>query len=116
MAGRAMLAVACGVLAAAALPATAQPLSGAELFARADKGHCSACHQVPPGAGPATRSDVGPKLDGGRMRALGRERLRSLLTDPMASNPDTLMPPFGRHRILDAAEIERVIDYLYALP
>jgi sulfur-oxidizing protein SoxX len=50
------------------------------------------------------------------MRALGRERLRALLTDPMASNPETLMPPYGRHRILDAAEIERVIDYLYALP
>jgi sulfur-oxidizing protein SoxX len=34
----------------------------------------------------------------------------------MAANPDTLMPPFGRHRILHAAEIDRVVEYLYALP
>jgi sulfur-oxidizing protein SoxA len=26
------------------------------------------------------------------------------------------MPPFGRHRILDSAEIDRLVDYLYALP
>jgi sulfur-oxidizing protein SoxX len=105
-----LLALAC------ALPVGAQSLSGAELFTRADKGNCIACHQVPAGAGPATRADLGPKLEGARMRALGRERLRALLADPMANNPETLMPPFGRHRILDEAEIDRVIDYLYALP
>jgi sulfur-oxidizing protein SoxX len=108
--GLALLALAC------ALPAWAESPSGAELFTRADKGNCIACHQVPAGAGPATRADMGPRLEGARMRALGRERLRALLTDPMANNPDTLMPPCGRHRILDEAEIGRVIDYLYALP
>jgi sulfur-oxidizing protein SoxX len=108
--GLALLALAC------ALPARAESPSGAELFSRADKGNCIACHQVPAGAGPATRADLGPRLEGARMRALGRERLRALLTDPMANNLETLMPPFGRHRILDEAEIGRVIDYLYALP
>jgi sulfur-oxidizing protein SoxX len=111
---RAALAV-LGALACAAA-ARAQVPSGAELFVRADKGNCIACHQVPAGAGPATRSDLGPKLEGARMRAIGRERLRALLTDPMANNPDTMMPPFGRHRILDAAEIDRVVEYLDALP
>jgi sulfur-oxidizing protein SoxX len=106
----AALACACAIAAHAQVP------NGAELFTRADKGNCIACHQVPAGAGPATRSDLGPKLEGARMRAIGRERLRALLTDPMAANPDTLMPPFGRHRILDAAEIDRVVEYLYALP
>lgn len=94
----------------------AQTLSGAQLFVRPDKGDCIACHQVPEGAGPKTRSDLGPRLEGARMRAIGRERLRALLDDPMAGNPDTLMPPFGRHKILDAGEIDRVIDYLDALP
>jgi len=100
-----------------ALPAAAaETLSGAELFTRADKGNCIACHQVPEGAGPATRSDLGPRLDGARMRSLGRARLRALLVDPMAANPDTLMPPYGKHRILEPAEIDRVVDYLDALP
>jgi len=116
MAGRAALALLCALAGAGALAAAARPLPGSELFARRDKGNCIACHQVAQGAGPATRSDLGPKLEGARMRAIGRERLRTLLTDPMANNPETLMPPFGRHRILDAAQIERVIDYLYALP
>jgi sulfur-oxidizing protein SoxX len=116
MTRRIVLALACAAVAAAALPAVGETLSGAELFTRADQGHCVACHEVASAAPSARRSDVGPKLEGARMRALGRERLRALLTDPMASNPETLMPPYGRHRILDAAEIERVIDYLYALP
>lgn len=105
-----------GALACAAAAAQAQQPGGAEIFTRPEKGNCIACHQVPAGAGPATRSDLGPKLEGARMRAIGRERLRALLTDPMANNPDTMMPPFGRHRILDAAEIDRVVEYLYALP
>jgi sulfur-oxidizing protein SoxX len=98
------------------VPAQSQPQSGRDLFVRADKGYCIACHQVPDGAGPATRSDLGPRLDGAGMRALGRARLRELLADASRANPETLMPPFGRHRILDSAEIDRVIDYLHALP
>jgi sulfur-oxidizing protein SoxX len=87
-----------------------------ELFTRADKGHCIACHQLPEGAGPATRSDLGPRLEGSRMRALGKPALRAAIVDPTSANPDTLMPPFGRHRILDGAEIERLVEFLHALP
>jgi sulfur-oxidizing protein SoxX len=104
--------------AALAFDARAQGASmpAADLFVRADKGHCIACHQLPEGAGAVTRSDVGPKLEGARMRLLGKPKLRELLRDPLAANPDTLMPPFGRHRILDAAEIDRLVEYLNALP
>lgn len=112
MRGVAIAALACAL----ALPASAQPLAAAELFTRADKGYCIACHQVPTGAGPATRSDLGPKLEGARMRELGRARLRELIVDPVRLDPDTVMPPYGRHRILDAAEIDRLVEYLYALP
>lgn len=96
--------------------ARAQSPSGLELFTSPAKGHCIACHQVPEGAGPATRSDLGPRLEGKRMRELGNARLRALLVDPTAANPETVMPPFGRHRILSPAEIDRVVDYLHALP
>lgn len=104
------------LLAFAAATARGEPLTGAQLFVRPGKGNCIACHQVSDAKAPQTRSDLGPRLEGARMRAIGRERLRALLNDPMANNPDTLMPPFGRHRILDAAEIDRIIDYLDALP
>lgn len=107
---------ALAALAFACASARAQAPGGARIFVDPQKGNCIACHQVSDPAAPKTRSDVGPRLEGARMRAIGRDRLRALLTDPMANNPETMMPPYGRHRILDASEIDRVIDYLYALP
>ena len=50
------------------------------------------------------------------MRALGKAGIRAVIADPMSANPQTVMPPFGRHRLLDAAEIDRLVDYLHALP
>jgi sulfur-oxidizing protein SoxX len=103
-------------VALASCPAAAQAPDALALFVRPDKGNCIACHQVPAGAGPAVRADVGPRLDAARLKGWDRARLRALLDDPMRANPDTVMPPYGRHRLLDAGEIERVIDFLHALP
>src|ERR1700750_3298640 len=80
--------------------AIAQNDQGLELFIRPDKGYCIACHAVPASAGPATRSNVGPALSGARMREIGSSALHEMLRDPTRGNPDTVMPPFGRHRIL----------------
>ncbi|MBL0140516.1 MAG: c-type cytochrome [Betaproteobacteria bacterium] len=100
----------------AATVAWGQATVGREIFTRADKGNCIACHQVPEGSGPAIRSDVGPRLDAARLKGWDRARLQAFLEDPMPANPDTVMPPYGRHRLLDAPEIESLIDYLHALP
>ena len=95
----------------------AQAQAGApEAFVQRDKGHCTACHQLPEGVAPAVRADLGPRLEGARMRALGRARLREIIEDPMKANPDTVMPPYGRHRLLEAAEIARIVEFLHALP
>ena len=105
--------------AAAALAAGSawgQATGGRDLFTQPGKGNCIACHQVPEGSGPAVRANVGPRLDAARLKGWDRARLRALLEDPMRANPDTVMPPYGRHRILEAPEIERLIDYLHALP
>ena len=103
-------------LATAALQVAAQSPAGLDLFTRADKGACIACHQLPAGTGPATRADVGPALTGARMRELGRARLAEILQDPMRANPQTVMPPYGRHRILKKAEIDALVEFLHALP
>jgi sulfur-oxidizing protein SoxA len=113
---RACLRIFAAILAAGASTCFAQTASVADLFVRAEKGHCIACHQVPAGAGPPTRDDVGPLLEGARMRALGKPAIRAAIVDPMAANPATAMPPFGRHRVLGAAEIDRLVEYLHALP
>ena len=110
---------ALALLVLAALPwlvAAQAPADALALYTRADKGHCIACHQLPQGMGPATRADLGPGLEGARMRGLGRARLRELIEDPMRANPETIMPPYGRHRILEPEEIERLVEFLHALP
>jgi len=99
-----------------ALPCAAQDRAALDLFTRADKGYCISCHQVPAGAGPQTKDDLGPRLEGTRMRALGAKALRALVSDPTAANPETVMPPFGRHRLLDSREIDKLVEYLLALP
>jgi L-cysteine S-thiosulfotransferase len=104
------------LLAALCPPAAAQEPGALDLFVRADKGHCIACHQLPPGAGPETRNDVGSRLEGARMRELGREALKDILQDATRRNPESVMPPYGRHRLLDAEEIERLAEFLHALP
>jgi L-cysteine S-thiosulfotransferase len=106
------------VIAAALLAASAwgQGTEVPGVFVLAEKGQCAACHQLPPGVGVATRNDVGPRLDGARMRELGREGLRDVLVDPTRRNPESVMPPYGRHRLLDDREIERLIEFLHALP
>ncbi len=108
----AVLALACGI----ATSTEAQVVAGRDLFIRADKGHCIACHQLSGGAVPETRADLGPRLDGERMRALGKAAIRQAIVDPTRANPDTVMPPFGRHRLLDGAEIDRLVELLHALP
>ena len=112
------LSLAAWPLAAAALvlPCVAQVPQAPEAFTSRDRGYCIACHQVPAGAGPATRADLGPALTGERMRSLGRARIREAIEDPTRANPETVMPPYGKHRILDGAEIQRIVEYLHALP
>jgi sulfur-oxidizing protein SoxA len=109
-------AVLAATAAALVVPCAAQTGAVADLFIRPEKGHCIACHQVPPGAGPPTRADVAPLLEGARMRGLGKPAIRAAIVDPTAANPDSVMPPYGRHRILESAEIERLVEYLHALP
>jgi sulfur-oxidizing protein SoxX len=110
------LALACLPLAAAVLATPCAAQAVPEAFVKPDKGNCIACHQLPAPLLPRTRADLGPALDGTRMRALGRAGIRGAIEDPTRANPDTVMPPYGRHRILDKAEIDRLVEFLHALP
>ena len=35
--------------------------------------------------------------------------------DPTKNNPNTFMPPFGKHGALTKDEINKIIEYLYTL-
>jgi sulfur-oxidizing protein SoxX len=44
-----------------------------------------------------------------------RSDLVAILTDETKRNPLTVMPPFGRNRILTEREINAVVDFLQTL-
>ncbi len=80
-----------------------------------DKGNCLACHAAPSDPQAVTKANIAPPLVAMRARFSDREALRSQIWDAAKRNPDTIMPPFGRHLILSDDEIELIIDYLYTL-
>jgi sulfur-oxidizing protein SoxX len=89
--------------------------TGARLAQETNKGNCLACHAMPSDPSAITSTNIGPPLLSMKARFPDRERLRRQIWDAEAINPDTVMPPFGRNRILTGEEIDLVIDYLYTL-
>ncbi len=76
------------------------------------KGNCLACHQIEGGAVPG---NIGPPLVAMKSRFPDKAKLRAQIWDATKSNPNTMMPPFGRHKILSEKEIDLVVEYLYTL-
>lgn len=95
--------------------AAADTAAGRSLAFDIGKGNCLACHAVPGDPQAVTSANIGPPLLQLRARFPQRGRLVEQIRDPMQFNPDTVMPPFGKHGILTAAEIEKIVDYLYTL-
>jgi sulfur-oxidizing protein SoxX len=76
------------------------------------KGNCLACHMMDDGTLPGT---IGPPLFAMRTRFPDRAALRAQIHDPTERNPNTMMPPFGKHRILSDEEIDQITEYVYSL-
>ena len=105
---------AVAVLAISAVQAaTAERIAaGKTLATERGKGNCLACHRIEDGELPGT---LGPPLLAMKLRFPEREALRQQICDATIRNPNSRMPPFCRHRILTADEVELIIDYLYTL-
>lgn len=110
-------------LAPFALPAAALALSSSLALAQSGaaegqkiafdrgKGNCLTCHDIKGGDLPGT---IGPALKDLKAR-YDRNELIAIVTDETRRNPLTVMPPFGRNRILTEQEIEAVVDFLQTL-
>ena len=75
------------------------------------KGNCLTCHDIKGGDLPGT---IGPQLKDLKAR-YDRNELIAIVTDETKRNPQTVMPPFGRNRILTEQEINAVVDFLQTL-
>jgi sulfur-oxidizing protein SoxX len=104
------------LLAAAAFAGAAHAQSaaadGKKLAFDRGKGNCLTCHVIKGGEYPGT---LGPELVDIKSKYPNRDELVAIVFDETKRNPLTVMPPFGRNRILNAKEIEAVVDFLQTL-
>lgn len=107
------LLVALALLAGTA-PAGAQSTvtEGQKLAFDRGKGNCLTCHVIKGGDLPGT---IGPELKDIKSKYPDRNELTAIIFDETKRNPQTMMPPFGRNRILTEQEIDAIVDFLQTL-
>jgi sulfur-oxidizing protein SoxX len=95
-------------------PALAQSgaADGQKLAFDRGKGNCLTCHAIQGGDLPGT---IGPALKDIKSKYPDRNDLVAILNDETKRNPQTVMPPFGRNRILTEPEINAIVDFLHTL-
>jgi sulfur-oxidizing protein SoxX len=95
-------------------PASAQSAvaEGQKLAFDRGKGNCLTCHVIKGGDLPGT---IGPELTDIKKKYPNRDELVAIVFDETKRNPLTVMPPFGRNRILTEKEISAVVDFLQTL-
>lgn len=76
------------------------------------KGNCLACHAIEGGESPG---NIGPELSNMKQRYPDKILLRKRIWDETEFNSMTVMPPFGKHRILTEDEIDQVVDFIHSL-
>ena len=76
------------------------------------KGNCLACHMTGDGTLPG---NIGPPLIGMKARFPDKAKMRAQIWDPTVANPDSIMIPFGRSRVLSEEEIDQIVAYIYTL-
>ncbi len=86
--------------------------AGKELAFDGRKGNCLACHMIGNGVGPG---NLGPPLLAMKARFPSKAALWAQIWEPRLRSPESIMPPFGRHRILSDAEISKIVEYLWSL-
>ena len=75
-------------------------------------GNCMACHVM---AGATLAGNIGPPLIAMKARFPDKAVLREQIRDATKMNPQSLMPPFGRHEILTEDQIDKVVEFIHSL-
>ena len=75
-------------------------------------GNCLSCHAIAGGQAPG---NIGPPLIAMKARFPDKKALRDQIWDATKRNPNTMMPPFGKHNALTEKQIDAVVEYIYTL-
>lgn len=96
----------------AAEPAPTPVPEGKTLAFDRTLGNCLACHQM---AGGELAGTIGPPLIAMKARYPDAKALRAQIADATVRNPRSVMPPFGRHRILTDEQIDKITAFVHTL-
>lgn len=109
-----MLALLAGVfLSSTALAAGSKAMEeGKKVAFDRKKGNCLACHVI---AGGELAGTIGPPLIAMKARFPDRAKLRAQIYDATTRNPNTIMPPFGKHKAMTDEEVDLVTDFIHSL-
>ncbi len=94
------------------LEAGAKEMTGKEIAFDRKLGNCLACHIVSDGGQPG---NIAPPLIAMKARFPDKAALRAQIWDATVKNPNSMMPPFGRHKALTEGQIDKVTDFIHSL-
>jgi len=75
-------------------------------------GNCLGCHSI---KGGTQAGNIGPGLVAMKARFPDRAVLRAQIWDATVKNPNSMMPPFGKHDALSESQIDKITDYIHTL-
>jgi sulfur-oxidizing protein SoxX len=73
------------------------------------KGNCFTCHDY---KGAHLAGNIGPPFVAMKARFPDKAKLRAQIWDATKANPNSMMPPFGKHGVLTEAEIDAVTEWV----
>ena len=75
-------------------------------------GNCLSCHSI---AGGQAAGNIGPPLIAMKARFPDKSKLRAQIYDSTANNPNSSMPPFGKHGILTDKQVDLDKEFIHSL-
>ncbi len=86
--------------------------TGKKVAENRKKGNCFTCHAY---KGAKMAGNVGPPLVAMKARFPDKAKLRAQIADATQFNPNSMMPPFGRHDVLSNKEIDALVEWVLTL-
>jgi len=85
---------------------------GKKIAENRKKGNCFACHAY---EGATMPGNIGPPLVAMKARFPDKKKLYDQIWDATKANPNTIMPPFGKHEMLSNKDIKAITEWAYTL-
>ncbi len=100
---------------ASAADAAKPEMTGKQIAYDKTLGNCLACHAMPTMPDAVAAGTIGPPLIAMQARYPDKAKLRAQIWNAMDANPNTVMIPFGKNKVLTEQEIDKVTDFVYGL-